>query len=197
MDADTSARMFDPFFTTKRDGKGLGLSAVHGIVRRLGGTITVDTAVGRGTLLCVRLPVIPGAVPARTRRSSSRMPAITLHGVRVLVADDEPGVLSTVKRLLERRGADVVIAADGAQAKARLAQGAYAIVLFDVMMPELTGFELVPFARELQPRARVMLMSGFSEQARPHSCHEPDAFLEKPFTAKTLDAAIDTVLAEL
>ncbi|HEY5945520.1 MAG TPA: ATP-binding protein [Kofleriaceae bacterium] len=197
MDAHTTARIFDPFFTTKRDRHGLGLSAVHGIVRRLGGQIDVDTKVGRGTLVRVRLPIVVGAEPERRRITSRQMAVPTLRDVRILVADDEPGVLATVKRLLERRGAQVVVAADGAQAKARLTEGEYQVVLFDVMMPELTGYQLLPLARDLQPRAKVMLMSGFTEHTRgPGSGgDEPDAFLEKPFTAKMLDGAIDELLA--
>jgi len=196
MDAHTTARIFDPFFTTKRDRHGLGLSAVHGIVRRLGGEIGVDTKVGRGTVFRVRLPVVQGAEPERKRATSKQPPLRTLRDIRVLVADDEPGVLATVKRLLERRGAQVVVAADGAQAKARLSQGVYQIVLFDVMMPEVTGYELLPLARELQATAKVMLMSGYTEHTRRSGDgDEPDSFLEKPFTAKQLDAAIDEVLA--
>ena len=195
MDAHTTARIFDPFFTTKRDRHGLGLSAVHGIVRRLGGEISVDTKVGRGSAFRVRLPVVQGAEPER-RRPTSKQPLLsTLAGLRILVADDEPGVLATVKRLLERRGAKVVIASDGAQARARLSQGAYDLVLFDVMMPELTGYELLPIARATQPTAKVMLMSGYTEHTRRiGGAEEPDAFLEKPFTAKTLDVAIDELL---
>jgi signal transduction histidine kinase len=196
MDGHTTARIFDPFFTTKRDRHGLGLSAVHGIVRRIGGEISVESKLGRGTQFRVRLPVVQGAEPERKRPTSKQALLATLRGTRILVADDEPGVLATVKRLLERRGAQVVIAADGAQAKARLAQGEYQIVLFDVMMPELSGYELLPIARELQPKAKVMLMSGYTEHTRRvGGGDEPDAFLEKPFTAKTLDQAIDEVLS--
>jgi signal transduction histidine kinase/CheY-like chemotaxis protein len=198
MDTHTSARMFDPFFTTKRDRHGLGLSAVHGIVRRLGGEIDVSTRVGSGTIVRVTLPVVAGAQPVRKRTTSKQVPVPTLHDIRVLVADDEPGVLSTVQRLLTRRGAQVVVAANGAEAKARLEDGVYQIVLFDVMMPELTGYQLLPIARALQPTARVMLMSGFTEHTRRASAggDEPDAFLEKPFTAKVLDQAIDELLAD-
>jgi signal transduction histidine kinase/CheY-like chemotaxis protein len=196
MDTHTSARIFDPFFTTKRDRHGLGLSAVHGIVRRLGGEVSVDTKVGRGTSMRVRLPVVPGAQPPRNRPTSKQPPLPSLRGIRILVADDEPGVLATVKRVLERRGAQVVVAADGAQANVRLTQGEYHIVLFDVMMPELTGYELLPIARDLQPKAKVMLMSGYTEHTRRGGGgDEPDTFLEKPFTAKVLDAAIDGLLA--
>ena len=196
MDALTAARIFDPFFTTRRGRHGLGLSAVQGIVRRLGGTISVDSAIGQGTTFSVRLPLVTGSQPQRGRPTSRQVPLASLDGVRILVADDETSVLATVKRLLERRGAIVVIAADGAQARAQLANGKYQLLLFDVMMPELTGYQLLPFARELQPDARVMLMSGYTEHTRASgaAAAEPDAFLEKPFTAKVLDRAIEQLL---
>jgi PAS domain S-box-containing protein len=197
MDTHTSARIFDPFFTTKRDRQGLGLSAVHGIVRRLGGDVSVDTKLGRGTSIFVRLPLVSGVQAPRTRPTSEQPALASLRDIRILVADDEPSALATVKRVLERRGAQVVVAADGAQAKVRLGQGDYHIVVFDVMMPELTGYELLPIARELQPKAKVMLMSGFTEHTqRGGGGDEPDTFLEKPFTAKALDAAIDGLLAK-
>ncbi|HEU4613088.1 MAG TPA: response regulator, partial [Kofleriaceae bacterium] len=127
---------------------------------------------------------------------SKQPPLTTLSDLRFLVADDEPSVLATVKRLLQRRGATVVVATDGAQAKAMLAEGEYHVVLFDVMMPELTGYQLLPFARELQPNARVMLMSGYTDHSRAAGTGpEPDAFLEKPFTASALDRAIEELLA--
>jgi signal transduction histidine kinase/CheY-like chemotaxis protein len=198
MDPRTAARIFDPFFTTKPDRHGLGLSAVHGIVRRLGGMIGVDTKPGRGTTMSVRLPVIAGAEPGRRRPTSKQPPLATLRGIRVLIADDEPSVRATVKRLLERRGADVVLAVDGSDAQARLAEGTYHLVLFDVMMPGLTGYELLPLARKLQAGATVMLMSGYTDQRRSAGGEdEPDAFLEKPFTAKVLDQAMDELLARV
>jgi PAS domain S-box-containing protein len=198
MDPQTASRIFDPFFTTKPDRHGLGLSAVHGIVRRLGGTITVDSKPGRGTTISVRLPVLAGVEPERRRSTTKQPPLSTLQGIRILVADDEPSVRATVKRLLERRGADVVIAADGAEAKVRLGEGVYQVLLFDVMMPHLTGYELVPLARRAQPSATVMLMSGYADVRRAvGDVDEPDAFLEKPFTAKVLDRAMDEVLARL
>ncbi len=194
MNAHTQARMFDPFFTTKRDHHGLGLSALHGIVRRFGGHLSVDSELGRGTTICLRLPIVPGATAHRSRPDSQPPPAVASPAFRILVADDEPLVLATVRRLLERRGADVVLAGDGAQARDHLEQGAYQVLLFDANMPKLTGRQLLPVARRLQPNARVILMSGSPERLRAHSIDEPDAFLDKPFTANVFDAAIDSLL---
>ena len=194
MDGATTARMFDPFFTKKPDRHGLGLSAVHGTVRRLGGEIGVDSKLGKGTTIAVRLPVLVGVEPKRRRTTSKNPPLASLEGIRVLVADDEPSVRTTVKRLLERRGAQVLIAADGDEAAQRLGDGKFELVLLDVMMPQQTGYQLLPLVRETQPDAKIMLMSGYSDVARGVGGEdEPDAFLEKPFTAKVLDEAIDAL----
>ena len=102
---------------------------------------------------------------------------------------------STIRRLLERRGATVVMAADGQEAETRLREGTFAVVLLDVMMPFLTGYQLLPIVRAAQPNARVMLMSGYTDAARGAGGEdEPDGFLEKPFTAKQMDEAIDKLL---
>lgn len=194
MNSYTQARMFDPFFTTKRDHQGLGLSVAQGIVRQLGGEVSVDSDVGRGTSISVRLPIVPGARAGRQRLGSQPPAAVAPPPFRILVADDEPLVVSTVRRLLERRGADVVVAGDGAQARALLDQGDYQVLLFDVTMPELTGYQLVPLARQLQPNAKVILMSGLVGK-RSASDDAPDAFLEKPFTAPAFDAVVDGLLA--
>ena len=189
--AEALPRVFDPFFSTKQERHGLGLSAVQGIVRRLGGEIEVDTTPGKGTRFRVQLPVVPGGPPAR-RPTTQRMSKIQLlREVRVLIADDEPAVRTTVRRLLERRGANVVMAVDGAEAELRLAEQRFDLVILDVTMPGRGGYEVLPTCRAVQPEARVILMSGYTERIGEI---EPDAFLEKPFTAKTLDQTIDEVL---
>ncbi len=191
-------RIFEPFFSTKRDRHGLGLSAVHGIVRRLNGEVEVDSQPRQGTRFRVRLPIVVGAEPAPTPRRSTELAGmipLRLAGIHVLVADDEPSVRATVRRLLERRGATVVLAADGLEAESRLRGEPFGLVVLDVMMPGRTGHEVLVTARAEQPTTPVVLMSGYTEKIRGEgSEEEADAFLEKPFTAKALDATIDRVL---
>jgi DNA-binding response OmpR family regulator len=135
---------------------------------------------------------VPGAQAPQVQRK----PAIVsspLSGVRVLIADDEPSVRSTVRRLFERRGALVSVAADGAEAEVLLRSEKFGFVLLDVEMPGRRGYELVPIARETQPQIPVLLMSGFTDT---RGDVEPDGFLEKPFTSRALDAMIDELLAK-
>jgi signal transduction histidine kinase/CheY-like chemotaxis protein len=192
MDAGTLARIFDPFFSTKPDHRGLGLSAVMGIVRRLGGDITASSQPKQGTSFLVRLPIVPGVAPPRRRSTSEQPPMTRLTGLRILVADDEPSVRQTIQRMMTRRNAIPVLASDGAEAEQLLRTQSFDIVLLDVMMPKRTGYQLVPIARETQPSSPVILMSGYSEQAR--GVEPPDAFIEKPFNAAMLEAAIQAAM---
>jgi CheY-like chemotaxis protein/anti-sigma regulatory factor (Ser/Thr protein kinase) len=191
MDDATRARMFDPFFSTKKDRRGLGLSAVLGIVRRLGGDIGVSSQVGFGTTVRVHLPITPGIAPLRRRTTSEQLPMEKLTGLRILVADDEPTVRQTVQRALMRRGALPVVACDGAEAEQLLRTHKFDVVLLDVMMPKKTGYQLVSIVRETQPEVPVILMSGFSEQA---GGDPPDAFIEKPFSVSGLEGVIQAAL---
>jgi len=193
--APTLARIFEPFFSTRPERHGLGLSAVHGIVRRLGGEIDVDSKAGNGTRFTVRLPAVTGGLAPRRRPSASSPPPAKLAGLRVLVADDEPSVRATVRRLLERRGASVVLAADGVEAEERLRESKFGLVVLDVVMPGRSGYDVLAIARQLYPRCPIVLMSGYTDRVRGEGGdEEPDAFLEKPFTARVLDDAIDDVM---
>jgi two-component system, cell cycle sensor histidine kinase and response regulator CckA len=193
MDSLTLNRMFDPFFSTKTDHRGLGLSAVLGIVRRLGGDITASSQPGHGTTVQVQLPIVLGAQAPR-RRSTSEQPSMEkLTGLKILVADDEPSVRQTIQRFLIRRSAVPVIACDGAEAEQLLRSQHFDVVLLDVMMPKKTGYQLVPIVRETQPGIPVILMSGYSEQ--PDTEEQPDAFIEKPFNVSMLEGTIQGVIS--
>jgi PAS domain S-box-containing protein len=195
IDSTTFARIFEPFFSSKPGRHGLGLSAVHGIVRRLGGDVQVESRPGKGSQFRVQIPIALGVEPAPRHSTEAIVPLPKLAGVRVLVVDDEPSVRATVRRLLERRGAIVVVASDGTEAEARLRDEQFHLVVSDVSMPGCSGYDVLVTARATQPHVQVVLMSGYTELIRGAGGEEePDAFIEKPFTAKALDAAIDEVL---
>lgn len=192
MDAATRDRMFDPFFSTKADHRGLGLSAVLGIVRRLGGDITSTSEPGVGTTLRVRLPIVAGVQAPRRRSTSKQTPIAKLTGLKILVADDEPSVRQTLQRFLIRRGAVPMLACDGGEAEQLLRAEHFDVVLLDVMMPKKTGYQLVSVVRETQPGSPVVLMSGYSEQ--PDSAEPADGFIEKPFNVSTLEGTLQAVI---
>ena len=189
------ARIFDPGVSTK-GGRGPGLSAAQGSVRGFGGEIEVDSQPGQGARVRLRLPIVPGAAPVASRpKPETVAPAPRLAGLRLLVADDEPSVRATVRRLLERRGALVVAVADGLEAEIRLRDERFDLIVLDVTMPGRTGYDVLAFARVVHPGVPVLLMSGYAPQVRGLGAETaPDAFIEKPFTAKVLDAAIDEAL---
>jgi CheY-like chemotaxis protein len=106
-------------------------------------------------------------------------------------------VRATVRRLLERRGATVVAVADGTEAEARIRDERFDLIVLDVTMPGRTGYDVLGFARATQPGVPVILMSGYTARVRGEGGEdEPDAFIEKPFTAKLLDTAIDEALGD-
>ena len=171
MDAETSVRAFEPFFTTKPigEGTGLGLSAVQGIVAQHGGYVCIDSTPGHGTTVTTIWPaetnseVAPLAPPATASVTGTGAP---LRGVSVLLVDDEDVVRRVVARMLERAGATVHVAPNGAEALEYLsAHGAPSIVLTDLVMPVMGGLELVQRVGAQWPDLPVLVMSGFPADA--------------------------------
>lgn len=189
MDTLTLNRIFEPFFTTKTNHRGLGLSAALGIIKSLGGDISVTSRLHHGTAFAIRLPAVQQP-SAPQRQSEPRIDQLV--GLRVLVADDEASVRQTIQRLLVRRQAIPVIACDGGSAEELLRSEHFDVVLLDVMMPKRTGDELLPIARSLHPNTPVIVMSGFSD--KPPGTEPPDAFMQKPFNIRTLEMTIHSAL---
>jgi len=189
-------RIFDPFFTTKPigQGTGLGLAISHEIVRALGGSISVESALGVGTTFRVVLPAAERSAPIVDLAATPQRGAARL---RVLLVDDEVAVGRAITALLSS-DFEVTHFSCAADALACLANGdRYDIVLCDLMMPEMSGIELFVELRERHPalaRKVVFLTGGaFTEQARDFLSRTEHPPLEKPFTEATLRAAIDRV----
>ncbi len=197
MDATTLARIFDPFFTTKFTGRGLGLAAVLGIVRAAGGTLTVTSTVGRGTMFRLYLPAVAG--PATGSTPPFPLPAARASGGTILIADDEPVVLSTTAKMVQHQGYKTVLAADGFEAVRlfRADSRAFLAVLLDLTMPGLNGAEVLREIRTLNPDVRVLIMSGFSPQdvlSRLQGLG-PITILHKPFTMEEMLARLGESMA--
>ena len=197
MTPEVQARLFEPFFTTKPPGKGtgLGLATIRGAVVRSGGSVNVSTEVGRGTAVRVCLPkaepaeaMVPVTPPAAERRA---------RGETVLVVDDAEGVRELAKRLLQREGYHVLIAADADDAQRLFHQhGDVDLLLVDIVMPGASGPKLVAGLLAQQPALKAVYMSGYAEDAAAqHDVVNPDiAFLRKPFTAEALSRAVGGAL---
>ncbi|HEY0946030.1 MAG TPA: response regulator [Opitutaceae bacterium] len=198
MDAATLARIFEPFFTTKFTGRGLGLAAVMGIVRGHRGAIQVSSEVGRGTSFKILLPAsaaaLKPALPAAATTPSHRGSGL------VLVADDEDAVRLVAAKVLQHAGFEVVTASDGAEA-VRIFRGtpnSFALVLLDLTMPNLDGEEVLHAIRTINPRMRVVLMSGYNEQETTQRFvgRGLAGFVPKPFSAQALLRRVHDILSK-
>jgi PAS domain S-box-containing protein len=198
MDAAIQARIFEPFFTTKEPGKGtgLGLSMVHGVVRQHGGEIRVRSVVGSGTTFEIYLPQIETGPDAGGPDEAAVRPATGSE--TILLAEDEEDVRALAREVLERQGYTVLEAADGAEALQVYEKEGERIdlILTDVVMPRMSGRELVDRVRATKSTMPVLYMSGYTEDAiLRHGVRDASMLLlGKPFTPGDLVGKIREVL---
>lgn len=185
------ARIFDPFYTTKLSGRGLGLSAVRGIVRSLGGTLDVETAAGTGTRFSIWLP--QAAAPEHPPVAAPVAAPVARRGT-VLVVDDEAAIRRVVRRIVERMGFDVLEAVDGDDAAERFGRHAeaLALVVLDLTMPGRSGAELLRDMRRTRPTLPVIVASGYdaADALRGEGEDARTRFLQKPFSTKGLERLV-------
>lgn len=199
MDSVTQSHIFEPFFTTKRGttGTGLGLSTVYGIVEQSGGTITVESAPDQGSTFGIHFPRYNG--PAQTALPGNGMGARGAMETLLLVEDDTP-VRESVRRLLEAHGYTVIEARDGADALQLydLNTTGIDLVLTDVTMPVMGGYELVQQLRARQSDIRVLFMSGYAEKplGSNGALGSGTGYVAKPFSVNTLMKRLREVLEE-
>ncbi len=195
MSPDTLSRIFDPFFTTKFAGRGLGLSAMLGIVRAHKGAVKVWSQEGVGTVFRVLLPAATGVTAAP---SVARPRAEVPRGATVLVIDDEEDVRDVVQAVLESRGVRVLTAPDGQRGLEVFKQNSADIdaVLLDMNMPGLPGPAVFEELLRVRPEVKVLLSTGYSEQeVAGHFARDRLAgFVHKPYTASMLVDKIGAAL---
>jgi CheY-like chemotaxis protein len=198
MTQEVLAKIFDPFFSTKFTGRGLGLSAVLGIVRSSGGALTVETEPGQGSTFRVYFPAATcaaghGASAHEVRLRDSR-------GV-VLVVDDQAVVRHFAQQALERHGYSVLLAANGREAVEILQENAARIdlVLLDLGMPVMGGEETLRALRRVKPGVRVILSSGYDEReaTRRFSGSSLSGFVQKPYSAARLISLVVSGLRDI
>jgi two-component system, cell cycle sensor histidine kinase and response regulator CckA len=196
MTSEVASKIFDPFFSTKFAGRGLGLAAALGIVKRHRGGVQFKTAPGKGTTIRVLLPQsaemqVNVDTPAQPNRES--------RGSMILLIEDEPSVRDFLSQLLTGAGYEVVAARDGVEGveRANCLQSKINVVLLDIVMPNLDGWAAFDELRRILPSAPIVIMSGYDDPGdTTHASQtaQAAAFLHKPFRPAQLFAAIKKAL---
>jgi PAS domain S-box-containing protein len=201
MTPEVQARIFEPFFTTREvgEGMGLGLALCHTMVSEVGGTIAVESAVGRGSTFRIGLPLATGGEDA-AQGAGARVPATGRPGahLRVLVVDDEPQVARSLARMLAPH--EVRLETSGADALETLRRGErFDAVVCDLMMPDVTGMDLHAWVTQARPdhAGRFVFVTGgaFSERAREFVAQASRPVLEKPVDRRRLQEAVGAAAA--
>lgn len=202
MDLEMQQRLFDPFFTTKFTGRGLGMSAVLGIIKGHKGAIMVESEVGKGTTLRVLFPVSEDSKEDQAKADSigalkaQKTEAYLLTGT-VLVVDDEEMVRDVSLAILTGLGLNVISAADGEKAISIFKDNADKIdvVLMDLTMPGMDGIASFMEMKRIKPDVKVILSSGYGEQELTQRKAEGFAdFIQKPYVIQNLKEKLETLL---
>ncbi len=197
IDEGTLTRIFEPFFTTKEVGKGtgLGLSTVFGIMQQSGGSVRVDSEVGRGTTVEVLFPRVDATVDSAP---TTEPPRRARASETILLVDDDDEVRRVTRAILVRDGYHVLEARNGGDAFTRSEEhrGVIDLILSDVVMPDMSGPTLAKRLVDARPDIRVLCMSGYTDDTivRHGVIEARLAFLQKPITPAVLTARVREVL---
>ena len=197
MEPEVLARIFDPFFTTKPMGRGLGLSAMRGILRAHRAGIEIHSQPGRGTRIKLYFPISPAGAEGLEATEAPEAGGTALSGT-ILLAEDESILREIAREMVERLGFSVVEASDGEEAweHFRREPSRFRAVVLDLTMPRRGGLEVYALIRDQAPALPIVLCSGYSREEipEPRDSEEPRVFLQKPFTFRQFEAALREVL---
>ena len=197
MDPNTLGRIFEPYFTTKEKGKGtgLGLALVHGIVKSLGGAITAFSELNKGSVFTVYLPKLPSPDTSATATAGSALPR---GNERILIVDDEEVIAQMLGKMLQSLGYEATALTSSGDAWDHFQCCSHDIdlIITDMTMPRMTGLELAQRIISLNPQARIILCTGFSELVTEQKAKSMgiSEFIMKPIVKKDLAHAVRKVL---
>jgi CheY-like chemotaxis protein len=199
MDEDEKARIFDPYYTTKGEyGTGLGLAAVQGIMRSHGGEVRVSSQKGKGSTFVVSFPVpvktTDGKVNTRDVPDEGNAKRVS----RILVVDDEPLVRKAIGGVLKERGYPVVAVEDGVKALAAFREEEFGLVLLDLGMPGMNGYQTAEEMKKLKPDVPVVLVTGWGDDVDQDRVKETCIVrvLNKPFQPGELRQTVEEIMGE-
>ncbi len=198
MDEKVRQRIFDPFFSTKASGKGtgLGLASVYGIIKNHGGYIDVQSQKGQGSQFSIFLP----ASDKKVLKITEPAPEIMQGSGTILIVDDEEMVLDVGARVLKKLGYTVQESNNGRNAVAlyKKLQDKINLVVLDIVMPDMGGGEVYDRLKEINPKVKVLLSSGYSidDQAREIMGRGCDGFIQKPFSMKAMSDKLSEILSK-
>ncbi|MGE3350287.1 MAG: ATP-binding protein [Planctomycetota bacterium] len=198
MTPEVARQALAPWFSTKGErGTGLGLAGVHGIAQQAHGSVTIDSAPGRGPAVRVQWPAVDGG-PDESESRRRPPPAAPRSGTprTILLTEDEPAVLETTARTLRTAGYDVLTAtcAEGAVALARSHPGRIDALLTDVLLPGMNGPDLAAQVQAERPQVKVLFVSGYVDARTQAQMREDAPLLGKPFTRRQLLRYLETHL---
>ena len=196
MDEATRQRIFEPFYTTKFTGRGLGMAAVYGIVKKHGGYVYVDSTPNQGTIVTIYLPAVPPVerlAPEAPLYKSSRMGT-------ALVVEDEHLVMEVNRAIVEKLGYRVLEAKSGKEAVeiVQTYKGDIDFALLDVILPDMSGNKIYPELMKARPDMKVIVCSGFALDGPAQEILNAGAesFIQKPFTVTALSTELSTLFKE-
>jgi len=188
MTEETRRHLFDPFFTTKgQGGTGLGMSVAYGIVRRHSGTIDVATTLGRGTRFSLEFPASDAVALDVAQSDGVKEPEVVRPG-RILVIDDEPSIAQLLDDALSSEGHSVEIALSGREGLEISAAYEFDLVMTDLGMPDMSGWEVARTLRRSHPTLPIVLVTGWGTTLSPDEVQRCgiSAVLHKPFEIREL-----------
>jgi signal transduction histidine kinase/CheY-like chemotaxis protein len=200
MGEEVRSRVFDPFFTTKPgEGKGLGMSVAYSIISRHQGAIEIESAPGAGTTVRVVLPAGAGRVEKAETGGGEVAQSPPPPSLGFLVIDDEAPIRDFLEELLSGQGHSVLVAADGAAGMELFHQHRPEIVITDLGMPGMSGWEVAAAIKVLEPSARVLLMTGWGNQLDPEKARKSgiDRVLAKPFQIADIQQLLQEMIGSL
>jgi PAS domain S-box-containing protein len=190
MPEEVQKKVFDPFFTTRRPGRtGLGMSASYGIVTSHGGSIDIESKIGKGSIFTLKFPFSKGeASPAETEKTAKQT---KVKGLNILVVDDNQNMGLLIDQLLSEEGHNVKSVSSGAEAIELLRCERFDLLLSDLIMPEVTGYDVIRSLDKLDRRPKVGIITGCGERYR--AMKQVDFIIKKPFDLPELTNHINNI----